>query len=163
MTSYHLRRTEKEIEDEEELFNIIARNKYLTIAMSKDNAPYLVTLSYGFDGEARCFYFHCANQGRKIDYLQANSAIWGQILEDCGYVDGECNHAFRTVQFRGTVGFVDSLEEKTHAIALMLDQLEPDPEPMKQRLMKPESLRNLTMGKILVHEMTGKRNPETTD
>jgi hypothetical protein len=131
--------------------------------MSKDNAPYLVTLSYGFDSEARCFYFHCAGEGRKIDYLKANAAVWGQILEDNGYMAGECNHAFRTVQFRGTVSFLESLEEKTHAMALMLDQLEPDPEPMKRRLMKPASLKGLTMGKIVVHEMMGKRNPKTAD
>ena len=160
MSSYHLRRAEKEIEAESELLDVIMRNKYLTIAMSKDDLPYLVTLSYGFDADARCFYFHCASEGRKIEYLRANPNVWGQILEDLGYMGGECNHAFRTVQFGGTVSFLEELEEKTHALGLLFDQLEPEPGIMKERLMKPKSIQNLTMGKIDVHALTGKQNPK---
>ena len=103
MPEYHLRRAEKSLTNEDTIWAILAQQKYLTLAMCKNNKPYLATLNYGFDREARCLYFHCAPEGRKITYLQANPIVWGQVLEDDGYVDGACNHAYRTVEFEGQV------------------------------------------------------------
>ena len=137
---------------------IIQGQKYMTLAMAMDNEPYLVTLSYGYDVEANCFYFHCAAEGRKIDYLRANPVVWGQILEDHGYLEGKCSHAFRTVQFRGTVSFLDNTEEKRRALHMMVDGLEPDPGPVKQKQVTDKSLSRVTIGKVAVEFMTGKQS-----
>ena len=161
MQPYHLRRAEKAITDNEDLLAIIAGQKYMTLAMCKENEPYLVTLNYGYDATANCFYFHCAGEGKKLDYLAANGAVWGQIIEDRGYLVGKCDHAFRTVHFRGTVSFLDDHEdyaEKHHALTLMIDHLEPDPEPMKQRLITEKGVTRVTVGKVTVDFMSGKRN-----
>ena len=158
MQTYHVRRSEKEITDPEQLEAIIHKQKYMTLALAVDNEPYLVTLSYGYDAEARCFYFHCAAAGRKMDYWRQNPVVWGQILEDHGYLNGKCSHAFRTVQFRGTVSFLEDLEEKRRALNLTIDRLEPHPEPVKQQQVTDKSVARVTIGKIAIEFMSGKQN-----
>jgi nitroimidazol reductase NimA-like FMN-containing flavoprotein (pyridoxamine 5'-phosphate oxidase superfamily) len=159
VTSYHQRRPEKTISDETEMLDVIAEQGIMTLAMSKDNEPYLVTVNYGFDEAGRCFYFHCGKVGKKIDYLKANPVVWGQVLEDNGYIDGECNHAFRSVHFRGRVTFLESDADRRHAISLMIDHLESNPETVKQRFAKPDALDDAVLVRVQVEEMTAKENP----
>jgi len=161
MTSYHQRRPEKAITDEGEMLEIIAGQNIMTLAMSKDNEPYLVTVNYGFDSVERCFYFHCARKGKKVDFLRANPVVWGQILDDRGYRDGMCDHAFRTVHFRGTVTFLADEADRRKAIEVMIDHLESHPDEVKARFSTPESLAKAALVKVQVQEMTAKRNPAT--
>ena len=158
MQPYHLRRAEKAITDKDECLAIIAGQKYMTLAMCKDNIPYLVTVNYGYDEEQQCFYFHSAKKGKKIDFLNTNPQVWGQIIEDCGYRDDKCDHAFRSIYFEGAVTFVEDIEEKSLALRLMIDHLEPAPEPVKERLVVEKRVKNVTIGKIMVTTMSGKQS-----
>jgi nitroimidazol reductase NimA-like FMN-containing flavoprotein (pyridoxamine 5'-phosphate oxidase superfamily) len=121
-----------------------------------DNQPYLVTLSYGYDEKRDCIYFHCAKEGKKIDYLKANNNVWGQAVIDHGYVDGDCNHLYTSAHFQGAVTFLESLEEKLEAVKCMMRQLEKDPEPMIARF-KPERLEAAMIGRIDIKHLTGKK------
>ncbi|MBN1260456.1 MAG: pyridoxamine 5'-phosphate oxidase family protein [Anaerolineae bacterium] len=155
---YHLRRSEKALVDRAALVAIIRRQKYMTLAMCDGGVPYLVTVNYGFDVQEDCFYFHCAREGRKLDILRAHPVVWGQVLEDLGYCEGKCDHAFRTVQFRGTVSFLSSREAKQRALFLMIDQLEADPEPVKARFLDPAALERVMIGCLQVEMLSGKEN-----
>lgn len=161
--TYHLRRSEKAITERKTLLAIIQAQKYLTLALCKDNEPYLVTMNYGFDAEANCFYLHSADEGKKSDYWREQPVVWGQILDDHGYVTGACDHAYRTVQFRGRVTFIEDISAKHHALSLMIDQLEPDPAPIKARPLNPKRLANVTVLRIDIEALSGKDNsaPET--
>lgn len=158
MTDYHLRRAEKAITQEEALFDIIRGQKTMTLALCHNGEPYLVTVNYGFDAEARCFYFHCASEGRKMDYLRANPVVWGQIMEDHGYLPGKCDHAFRTVQFRGSATVIEEPTAKRAALMLMIEQLEPEPEPVKQRFDNEAALARATLVCVQVEAFTGKQS-----
>ncbi|NLS79294.1 MAG: hypothetical protein GXY76_18755, partial [Chloroflexi bacterium] len=92
-----------------------------------------------------------------MDYLAANPVVWGQITEDRGLVAGQCDYAYRTVQFRGRVEFLEDLEAKRQALSLMIEQLESEPEPLKARLLQAARLEKVTVGCIWIQEMTGKR------
>jgi len=158
MESYHLRRNEKNIEQKTDLENVIRGQKIMTLALCRDNEPYLVTMNYGYDRDANCLYFHCAAEGKKMDFLADNPVVWGQIFEDVGYLPGECDHAFRCVEFRGQVDFLTDLDGKCNALAMMIDQLEPDPEPVKSRLLTEKRLNGVMVGRIKIENMTGKQN-----
>ena len=159
MQTYHQRRPEKVIADETVMLDVIAGQGIMTLAMCKDNEPYLVTVNYGFEPDKHRFYFHCSRLGKKMDFLQANPVVWGQVLEDNGYIDGECDHAFRTVQFRGRVTILQSEDEKRHAIGVMIDHLESEPEDVKQRMTKPDGMAKLVLARVDVGQMTAKKNP----
>lgn len=157
MKTWHTRHPDRAIADPAEIARIVAGQKFLTLAMCAENEPYLVTLSHAFDAERNCFYFHCAPSGRKLDVIRANPQVYGQVLEDCGYVPGECEHRYRTIQFEGTAGLVTDPDEKLRALRLLIDRLEPEPEPVKARLLKSERLGGVAVLRVEVAGWSGKQ------
>ena len=159
---YHVRRKDKEITDEDAMKKILKTTKYVTVAMCKDNKPYLVTLSHGYDEKNNCIYFHCANEGKKTDFLKTNNTVWGQAFIDHGYVEGKCNHPYTSVHFKGKTTFIENIDEKLEAVKCMIKQLEKNPEPMIARI-KPERLKNTAIGKIEIEYMSGKKPEESSN
>jgi nitroimidazol reductase NimA-like FMN-containing flavoprotein (pyridoxamine 5'-phosphate oxidase superfamily) len=153
-----IRRKEKEIKDKKEMTEILKEARYIAIAMCKDDTPYLVTLNHGYDPENVCIYFHCAQEGKKIDFLRSNNSIWGCALVDKGYVKGACDHLYKTVHFKGTVSFLEDTEEKRKALICMIKQLEPEPDRVIEKQITSESLSKVKIGKININQMTGKKS-----
>ena len=151
-----MRRKDKEITDKEKMKGILEAAKYVTIAMCMDDSPYLVTLSHGYDRKRNCIYFHCAKEGKKIEFLKANNEVWGQALNDLGYLNGKCNHLFQTVQFSGKVTFLETVEAKREAVQCMIRHLEKDAEQAIARI-KDERLAEALFGRIDIELMTGKQ------
>jgi nitroimidazol reductase NimA-like FMN-containing flavoprotein (pyridoxamine 5'-phosphate oxidase superfamily) len=159
MESYHpLRRKEQEIKDTAELKAILAKTQYVTVAMCRNDEPYLVTLSHGYDKENNAIYFHCAYEGKKIDILKANNRIWGQAIVDRGYVPGQCDHLFSSVQFGGRVNFVEDGAEKRRALAVMIGQLEREPESVMAAKVTDAAMAKTCIGRIDIEYLSGKRS-----
>ena len=158
MSDYHLRRAEKELRDPAELRKVLAGQRYLSIAMCRGNEPYLVSFNYAYDEARHCLYFHCASEGKKIDFLKENPLVWGQVIEDLGYLQNQCDHAYRTVHFSGRVELLGVLEDKKRALSFMIDRLENHPDEMKRRLIADGKLEKVTVGRIIIEAMTGKVN-----
>jgi len=119
-----------------------------------DGEPYLVSLSHGYDETRNRLYFHCADEGKKLVYMKANCKVWGQAVLDYGVTD-ECDYAYTSVHFKGTVCLIDDLGEKQHAMEVMVRQLSENPEEKLSKI-KPEKLAKTTMGRIDISYMTGK-------
>lgn len=159
--SFHVRRTDKEIQDVATLKKILKSCAYITVAFSKNNQPYLASLSYGYNEVHNCLFFHCAGEGKKLQYLRSNNAVWGQAIIDHGYAQGKCTHLYASVHFSGKASIIDSLEEKSEAMKCMINQLDRNPERLIADL-NPERLKNTTMGRIDIDHMTGKKSKEVT-
>jgi nitroimidazol reductase NimA-like FMN-containing flavoprotein (pyridoxamine 5'-phosphate oxidase superfamily) len=165
MKRYHLRRTDRELTDEGEIERVLIKARYLTLAMCRENRPYLVALNHGFDSEEHCFYFHCAGSGRKIDVLRTNPYVWGMVIEDHGYLDGACDHTYRSVMFAGTVTFLDDDSDKRRALEVMIRQQESNPEKVMAELLIPSQVEAVTIGRIDIEELSAKEalpTPERT-
>lgn len=159
-TMREIRRKEKTITNQDEIKEILLNEKYITLALAKDNIPYIVTLSHGYDMIKNCIYFHCANKGKKMDYLNSNNKVWGQAIDDLGYLEGKCSHAFKTAQFEGKVSFVTDFNEKRHALTLMINQLESDPKAVIEKQLKESAIKKVTIGRINIENLSGKFNLE---
>ncbi|MBS3795390.1 MAG: pyridoxamine 5'-phosphate oxidase family protein [Candidatus Thorarchaeota archaeon] len=155
-----MRREDKEMENKQEIQEILLNTKYVTIAMCKDNEPYLVTLSHGYDKDENCLYFHCASEGKKIEFLKQNSTVWGQALIDKGYVHGTCDHLYAAAHFRGEVRFLENVSEKESALKIMIRQLDDKPEKVMAEQLKEESVKNVTIGRIDIDYLSGKKADE---
>ena len=153
-----IRRKEKEITDEKEMLAILNGAKYVVVAMCKDNEPYLVTLSHGYDIQRDCIYFHCAREGKKVDILKEQNKVWGQALLDRGYVHGSCDHLYATIHFMGKVTFVENLEEKRHALEIMINTLDDDPQKVLDKQLTVESTKGVRIGRIDIEYMSGKKS-----
>jgi len=155
-----LRRKEKSMKSKDEMVAILESSKYITIAMCLDNEPYLATLSHGYDRERNCLYFHCAKQGKKIDILKKHNTVWGQAILDKGYVQGSCDHLYATTQFMGRVTFVEDMQEKRHALEVMIKALEDDPQKVMAVQLTEKSIKGVQIGRIDIDHMSGKKSEE---
>ncbi len=136
MPKYHLRRSEKAVKEQAELVDIIKKCKWMTMALCSGNRPYAVAINYGYDAEKHCLYMHCANDGYKLDVIRHNNACCASIVDDHGYIDGDCDHAYRSLHAYGTVTQVLDKAEIRHALKVMIEHLEPDPKPVMDRFFK---------------------------
>ncbi|MCK4371216.1 MAG: flavin-nucleotide-binding protein [Promethearchaeota archaeon] len=156
MAKYHMRRIEKEISNREELIEILKSGKYTIISLCKENEPYIITLSYGYDESKHALYFHCAKEGQKIDFIKANPHICGTVIEDNGYEDG-CGQAFRSIVFRGKMVIVEAFDEKKKGLDILINHLEKDPNPIKNKFLKKENTyENLGMLRLDITDISGK-------
>ncbi len=137
LDGYHMRRKEKEITDNREILDIIKKGRFTSISMSKQNEPYIITLSYGYDQAKHAFYFHCAKDGQKIELINSNPQVCGTIIEDNGY-DEECVQKFRSIVYRGTITIITEIEEKKHGFEILINHLEKNPSETKKKLLTSE-------------------------
>ena len=129
----------------------------MTIAMCKDNLPYLVTVNHACSPDGKVIYYHCAKAGKKVDYIGANPQVWGQVIEDRGYVEGKCDYDYRSVMFGGRASLVAGLVEKKKALNLMIEKLEKEPEGANKRVIDKSSLDKVAIYKIRIESMSGKK------
>lgn len=155
-----MRRDEKAITDNKIFEDLLKKGRYITISMSKNDVPYIVTLSYGYDNSQNALYFHCANEGQKIDYIKFNPNVCGTIIEDNGYSEG-CTQEFRSLIVRGTIEIVDDIPEKKYAFDILLSHLEKDPDILKEKHFKSDEAYSKTgILRLDITEITGKEEKE---
>ncbi|MFX0035427.1 MAG: pyridoxamine 5'-phosphate oxidase family protein [Candidatus Hermodarchaeota archaeon] len=156
MVKYHLRRSEKEIKNGEEIKEILKNGKFAVISMCKENQPYIVTLSYGYDESKNALFFHCAKEGQKIDFINSNPYVCGTVIEDNGYKEG-CGQAFRSVVFKGQMVILEKLDEKKYGIEILVNHLETDPELIKKKFLQKDIVyENLGILRFDIANITGK-------
>jgi uncharacterized protein len=140
MENYHLHnRPDRELKQKSDIDAILKNGKFAVISMCKDNEPYIVTLSYGYDPETDSLYFHCATKGLKLDFLRSNNKVCATVIEDGGYILGECGHEYRSVVFWGNMRIVTDLDEKKHGMSILLHHLEHNASIVKDKMLKSES------------------------
>jgi len=157
MQKYHMQKKDREILEKRIILEIMKNGKFSTISMCRNDEPYIVTLSYGFDEIKNCLYFHSAQKGLKLEFLKENQKVCGTIIEDLGYVNGACSHKYRSIVFWGDLTIVENLDEKKHAFDKMLTHLEDNPSKLKKRFFKSEeSYYNTCLLKLDINLITGK-------
>jgi nitroimidazol reductase NimA-like FMN-containing flavoprotein (pyridoxamine 5'-phosphate oxidase superfamily) len=158
MAKYHMNKKEREIEDRKAVLEILRGGRYVSIAMCRDNEPYIVTLSYGFDGNKNALYFHCSLKGLKLDFVNYNPRVCATVIEDKGYRMGECDQAYRSVIFWGKMHQVEDLQEKKHGMEILLNHLEDDPDQIRKRILKSdEAYGEVGMLRLDIMEISGKQ------
>ncbi len=151
-----MRRKEKQITEREEIDAIIHASPVCRMAMASGNEPYLVPLSFGYDGSA--IYIHTAVKGKKIDIIEHNPKVCiefehqVQIISDD---DKACNWSFA---YQSVIGFgtISELQEPSqkeeglnHIMRHYVD---------KEWTYKPKALAKTRVWKIDVEMLSGKRS-----
>ncbi len=72
-------------------------------------------------------------KGHKLELIKANPAACALIFEDDGYVDGKCEHKYRSLVVRGDIVVADTLDEKKHGIDILIRHQESDPRTVRSR------------------------------
>lgn len=139
----------------EEAWKIFDESDYATLSMCrKDGTPYAVQLSCvrsGYD-----LYFHCAQEGEKIEVMSENSAVFVsavktyEIVEDCYTVH------YSSVHMEGIVEEVLDEDEKKLALHIICQRFAPSKEADFERTIL-KGLPATAIYKIRVHHITGKK------
>jgi nitroimidazol reductase NimA-like FMN-containing flavoprotein (pyridoxamine 5'-phosphate oxidase superfamily) len=158
MAKYHMSKKELEITDQKVLAEILRQGRYATIAMCRDNEPYIVALSHGYDDKKNALYFHCSQKGLKLDFVNHNPHVCATVIEDRGYKTGECEQAYRSVVFWGKMHIIGDMEEKKHAIDVLLNHQEDDSDKVREESLKSdEAYDKVGILRLDILEMTGKQ------
>ncbi len=103
---------------------------YVTVSMTRpDSTPYGLPLSLVRKDE-RTFYFHCADEGEKIDCLKANPVVSLSAVSRCmpKFEEGKENFTeyFHSAIAIGKAERVTDNEEKTEALRLLCERFLPE-------------------------------------
>jgi nitroimidazol reductase NimA-like FMN-containing flavoprotein (pyridoxamine 5'-phosphate oxidase superfamily) len=151
-----MRRRDKEITDREQIDGIIRGSQVCRLALAKGGVPYLVPMSFGYDGQA--IYLHTAREGKKIDYWLANDQVCFELERDvelrpdprspCAWT-----FSFESVIGHGTIAELTGSGEKERALRQIMGRY-------SDRAWKFDdaTLKNLRAWKISIASLTGKRS-----
>jgi hypothetical protein len=144
MAETSMRRKDRLLERRAELLEVVKDGKTIQLAFQDKDEPYIVTLNYGYDWskDKLSFYFHSANEGRKIDLIRTNPRVCFSISICDPFVAGEkaCNYGmkYRSIVGYGKIGIVESEEERKNGLNLLMkkytgkDQWDYDDEMLKK-------------------------------
>ncbi|HJO94087.1 MAG TPA: pyridoxamine 5'-phosphate oxidase family protein [Victivallales bacterium] len=150
-----MRRSDREIKDINAIKKIISEAEVLRIALTKDNVPYLLPLSFGFDGEN--FYFHTAKEGEKLKYFYADNPVCFEL--DTGtklYIDeGKAcrfSHLYKSVIGWGKIEELTQKDDKIFGLNILMKQYS-----NKKWIYPDNAVDACKIWKLKIEKMTGKQ------
>jgi nitroimidazol reductase NimA-like FMN-containing flavoprotein (pyridoxamine 5'-phosphate oxidase superfamily) len=148
-----LRRWEKEMSLGETI-DLLKRSPVGRLAMAVGDRPYVVPMHFLYDGGK--IYFHCASEGKKMEYIARNPNVCFEVDEFLGLRPGEgpCDWGTR---YRSAIvyGRASALSEESERIEVLNKFLEKYA-GRGHRIQKPP--RDVTVMGITIEEITGKQD-----
>jgi nitroimidazol reductase NimA-like FMN-containing flavoprotein (pyridoxamine 5'-phosphate oxidase superfamily) len=103
-----MRREDKRIIDRQEVDQIISGTDVCRIAFADNNTPYIVPVSFGYDGEN--IFIHTAKAGRKIDFIKKNNTICFEFEADVNTIDDKNIPCKWTTAYKSVIGYGSMIE-----------------------------------------------------
>jgi len=121
-----MRRADREISGIDEIEQIISKADVCRLALANDNYPYLVTMNFGYKNfPARCLYFHCAAEGKKLDMIRRNNKVCFEMDIDHKLIKGEksCDWgmAYTSLLGYGTITIVGDKDERIAGLNAIME------------------------------------------
>ncbi len=152
-----MRRKDRLIEHRADIDAIIAGSEVCRLALSVKDEPYLVPLSFGYDGDA--IYVHTAKKGKKIDYFKANNRVCFEFETNVRYVRDGSDACSSTFSFESVIGYGNISEEvdaehKQYALRQISLHYGETPNAFPQ-----DAVRKVRVWKVSIESVSGKRSP----
>ncbi|MFZ2641605.1 MAG: pyridoxamine 5'-phosphate oxidase family protein [Verrucomicrobiia bacterium] len=156
-----MRRNDKEIAGRQQMDEIIRGSLVCHVAMVKDNAPYLVPMSFGYDGAA--IYLHTAPEGKKIECFLTNPQVCFEFernveLRHHPQIACKWSFNFESVIGYGTISELVEPAQREHALNEIMRQYSGKTWPFEAT-----SMAKVRMWKITITSMTGKQSKPKTE
>lgn len=98
-----MRKANKEITQQSEFEDIINKSEVCRVAVCKNNIPYIIPLSFGYDGSN--LYIHTAIEGRKIDFWETNPLVCFEFDIDVKTIPSKDKACKWTTAYRSIIGY----------------------------------------------------------
>ena len=153
-----MRRKDREISDMKEIELIIAGCDVCRVAFASGNAPYIVTMNFGYvGGIAPVLYFHCAPVGKKIEMIAKNNFVCFEMDTDHVIYKGEkgCDWGmnFSSVVGFGNIFIIKEENEKIEGLSHIMNQYGGS----GTYSFDEKVLERTVVLKLVISEMTAKR------
>jgi nitroimidazol reductase NimA-like FMN-containing flavoprotein (pyridoxamine 5'-phosphate oxidase superfamily) len=151
-----MKRSEKEITDRSEIDRIIECARVCRLGLSNGTTPYVVPVSFGYDGES--IYFHSAASGMKIDFLRANPNVCFEFEGPVQVVAARARACDWSMSFESVIGWGVASElshghEKASALSCIMRQYSPD-----EWAFDLDGLDRVSVWRVQVQNVSGKRS-----
>lgn len=119
-------RRELEVKDIQTIQEILDKSKIIHLGLVDDGMPYIVPMNYGYEmkGETPVIYLHGAAKGYKLDVMRKNPAccfeMECEVVPFEGKLPCQYGNAYYSIIGRGKTVIVDDVEEKIHALKLLM-------------------------------------------
>ena len=151
-----MRRDDKQIISRSEIDEIIKKSEVCRLAFAKDNIPYIVPVSFGYDGKS--IFIHTARTGRKIDFIEANKLVCFEFDIDVKTIEDEAipckwTSAYKSVIGYGTMVELTEFDKQENAINQIMLQYSG-----KKWHFNAQMLKSVKLWKIEIDEISGKKS-----
>lgn len=107
----------------DDAYSSFDKSPYATLSCVRDNGhPYSVVLSMARNEDV--LYFHCANEGDKIDILKQHPKVCISAVET--YVYEDLSTYYRSTIMEGTAHVVEDDVEKVNALRMITKRFDPE-------------------------------------
>lgn len=152
-----MRREEKEIKLKPEIENIIFKADVCRIALSYDNNPYIVPVSFGYKDNS--IFIHSAPEGKKIEILNNNNNVCLEFDTDTEIIKGEiaCKWSmrYRSVIAFGKAYFIEENIEKRKALDIIMKHYANGSNEIE---FSEEALNKTSVIKVILTSIFGKQS-----
>lgn len=145
------------ITDQSQLNDIIKKSIVCRVAMCDGDWPYLVPMSFGYDGKT--LYFHASKKGYKLDLLEKNPNVCFEF--DVGTTVKTAEKAckfdmcYKSIIGFGSASFIEDPAEKKEALNVIVSQYA---DAGKEWPLPDKAVSGTLVFKIDIHQMTGKQS-----
>jgi uncharacterized protein len=151
-----MRRREREITNRAEIDGVIRKAEVCRLAFAVDGEPYIVPVSFGYDGSA--LYFHTARDGRKIDCIHANPRVCFELESNVELVTHESaacdwSFAYECVIGYGNVVELTEADERRHGLNQVMRQYSG-----REWNIGDDSMGRTRVWRLDIESLTGKRS-----
>jgi len=151
-----MRRTDREISTRSEIDEVIRDSQVCHLAVAAEGDPYVVPVSFGYDGVA--VYFHTASDGKKIDIINSNPRVCVEFERNVRLVTDESDPCRWSFSFESVIGYGAAVElrdqeEKAHGLnQIMLHY------SGREWQFDAAMLAGTRVWRVLLESVTGKRS-----
>ncbi len=156
-----MRRADKEISDRSEIDEIIRGSQICHMAFAVEGAPYVLPLSFGYDGVA--VYFHSARSGKKIEYLHSNPRVCFEFTRNANLLENDTDACGWSFSFESAIGYGVATElldpeERERGLNEIMRQYSG-----REWRFHGAVLANTSVWRVRVDSVTGKRSEPKPD
>jgi hypothetical protein len=158
LSQNHMRRNEREVTDIGVIEEIIRKADVCRIAFANGNIPYIVTMNFGYTASPELrLYFHCANEGRKLEMIRQNNFICFEMDTDHEIYTGingcDWGMKYSSIVGNGNISIVTETEAKKAGLNCIMKHYGGE----REYIYDEKVLRKTTVLRLDIIEMTGKR------
>ena len=143
---------------EQDALAVLKSSEYGVLSTcSVEGIPYGVPVNYYYSQEENAIYFHCANNGRKLDNITANNLVSFVVVGSQIIIPERYTTHYDSAIVAGRARIIDHEQEKKSILIQLCEVLTPSAIERRDEVIQ-KYFNAVTIVKIDIDSVTGKRN-----